>query len=124
MKINEKTRKEIEKLVDKFIKSHAEKDEEGKLTGYNPILKISTPNLVKFLKSEEFFQIGKIPIPATMRRPSERRDFHKNLNLLAKHDFKEKMDRKAYNEEFERDPTIMVENYKEYVKLKEEEEWY
>lgn len=123
MKIDKKIRAEAEKLVDKFIKAHAEKDDAGKYTGNNPILTVSTRNLNAFIKSDEYYQVGKIPIPTTMRRSSEKRMFHQKLRAHAKHYFKSKMDFKEYNEEFEHDPNIMIENYKEYVKIKEEEEW-
>ena len=123
MKIDKEIKKKAEKLVDKFIKSYAEKDKEGKYTGNNPILVVSTKSLNTFIKSDEYHQVGKIPIPSTMRRPSEKRMFHQKLRAHAKHYFKSKMDFKAYNEEFEHDPGIMVENYKEYRRIKEEEEW-
>ena len=33
------------------------------------------------------------------------------------------MDRKTYNKEFEDDPNIMIRNYEEYMKMKEERDW-
>lgn len=124
MKIDQKIKKEVEKLVNQFIKRHAEKDKTGKLTGENPILRVSTANLVLFIQSEELFKVSKIPIPDSLTRRSEKRDFHSRLGLMAKHYFKEKMDIKDYNAEVEHDPNVMIENYKEYIKIKEEEEWY
>lgn len=122
MKIDKKIKKEAEKLVDKFIKSHEEKDEVGKLTGINPILEVLPSNLKVFMESDEYRQVDKIPTPITVRRPTQIREFRKKLRTHAKHYFKSKMDFKSYNEEFEDDPSIMVENWKEYIKLIKQEE--
>lgn len=125
MKIEEKTLKEIEKLVDKFIKSHAEKDETGKFTGRNLILEVSTPNLLEFLNSDEYRDVGRMKIPDTITRPREKREFHRKAQMFAKHFYKQKQDVKAYNQEIDdTDGAIIAEKYKEYQKLKNQEEWY
>lgn len=124
MKIDEKTQKEVKRLVSEFIKRHAERDEAGKFTGTNPVLKVNTPNLVEFLDSDEFREIGRLPIPENLKRRKERREFHDLIMHRAKHMFKESMNRDEYNDEFEDDPNVMVENYKEYARLKKERGWY